>query len=126
MSEAAAQLPGERHMKLWLSAVYFFHFCGTVHENSCCPHWAVCPPAMAACCSAVGLGASASSPAPVEVEPPLSPLSASTLRTLAVSCALRLTYQARPPAATVSSSPPPTTSTRTTIRTLTPVDMPFF
>src|SRR5690348_1050560 len=98
MREAASQLPGERHMKLWLSAVYFFHFCGTVHEISCCSHSAVCPPAMAACCSAVGCGASASSPpevAPPEVAPPemaprVRPLSASVLLTLAVSDALRL------------------------------------
>src|ERR1043165_2811967 len=68
---AASQEPGELHVKELLSAEFSFHFCGTVHEISCCAQVADCPPAMAADCSAVGCGGCASSPAfePEEGEP---------------------------------------------------------
>jgi hypothetical protein len=85
MSEAASQLPGERHIRLVLSAESFFHFCGAVHEISCCSQTTDCPPAMADNCSAVGLGGSASAEAA-----PVRPFKVGPLVAATCCCALRL------------------------------------
>src|SRR2546421_9952551 len=89
MSEAASQEPGERHMKDVLSAENFVQRCGTVHEISCCPQVADCPPSMAADCAAVGCGASASSDE-LELEEPDSPVRVVEVESLTICCAWRL------------------------------------
>jgi hypothetical protein len=128
MRNAASELPGDCHMKEVLSALFFFQRCGTVQVISCCAHSADCPPAMAADCSAVGSGGSASSSAEEdedEEEVPESPTLGVPGYVLVISEALRDAILKGTPSAS-RSTPPTSTSATAAIRTLTPVDIPFF